>query len=387
MSATPIPRTLNMSLLGARDISYINTPPQDRYSVHTEIVPFEEKFITEAVLREIDRDGQIFFVHNRVQSIESMANYLRRILPNVTFGVAHGQLPEKMLERVMHDFHEKKFQVLVSTMIIENGLDIPTVNTIIINRADTFGLSQLYQLRGRVGRSNRRAFAYLLIPPKAALSTTARQRLKTIEEFVGLGSGFNIAMRDLEIRGAGNILGTDQSGFISAIGFDMYMDLLRETIAELRGHIIERPPEVEVHIEKDAFIPESYIPDPTERVVFYRRLSETLTADDVQSIEDEASDRFGRLPEPVRTLFDSSFIRHYAATIKASDVWIRGDHATVFVPDGIETTREYIEKMVTRSTARLRFSFSEGMKIEFDCPDDGSGSIGAAKKVLQSMCV
>ena len=340
MSATPIPRTLNMSLLGARDISYINTPPRDRYSVHTEIVPFDEKFITEAILREIDRDGQVFFVHNRVKSIYSMENYLRKLLPNVTFGVGHGQLPERELEKVMHDFHHRKFQVLIATMIIENGLDIPSVNTILINRADTFGLSHLYQLRGRVGRSDRRAFAYLLIPPKATLSKVAHHRLRTIEEFADLGSGFNIAMRDLEIRGAGNILGTEQTGFISSLGFDMYMELLKETIAELKGEKIEKPPEVEIRTSHDLFLPDTYIPVPEDRVLFYRRLADSVNSGQVSEIEDELSDRYGRLPDPARNLVDAAYIRHYADSMGASDV-IVGDNGLVeiMVPEAIEVTR------------------------------------------------
>ncbi len=386
MSATPIPRTLNMSLLGARDISYINTPPLDRYSVHTEIVPFEEKYIIDAIMMEIDREGQVFFVHNRVKTIESMAAYLRRLLPNVTFEVAHGQLPERELENVMRSFNHNGFQVLVSSMIIENGLDIPTVNTIIINRADTFGLSQLYQLRGRVGRSNRRAFAYLMIPPKTALSKTARQRLQTIEEFAGLGNGFKIAMRDIEIRGAGNILGIEQSGNIAAIGFDLYMDLLRETIAELKGQKIEKPPEVEIHIQKDAYIADDYISDATERVLFYRRLSETLTANEVKAIEEELVDRFGRPDVPVRNLLDTAYIRHYAAILGASDVSLTDSAVSIYIPEGIDLNRQKIEKMVKNSPVRLKFSLHEGMKIDFSHPPESEGQITGAKKVLQAMC-
>ncbi|HDY88008.1 MAG TPA: transcription-repair coupling factor, partial [bacterium] len=333
MSATPIPRTLNMSLLGARDISFINTPPPDRYSVHSEVVPFEEKYVTEAILREIDRDGQVFFVHNRVRSIESMASYLRKLIPGVTFCVVHGQLPEKELETRMRDFYHRKYQVLVTTMIIESGLDIPTVNTILINRADTFGLSQLYQLRGRVGRSNIRAYAYLLVPPKMTLTKTARQRLRTIEEFSELGSGFNIAMRDLEFRGAGNILGTEQSGYIAAVGFDLYTDLLHETIAELKGEKVSKPPEVEIHTKRDSYFPEKYIPDAQERVLFYRRLSETVSPDEVKAIEEELTDRFGRFEEPVSNLIETAYLRHYAALIGASEVSINTDKVGIFIPD------------------------------------------------------
>jgi len=386
MSATPIPRTLNMSLLGARDISYINTPPRDRYSVHTEILPFEEKYVVDAIMREIDRDGQVYFVHNRVQSIESMKAYLQRLMPSVSFGVAHGQLPEKELEKVMREYHERKFQVLVCTMIIENGLDIPSVNTIVINRADTFGLAQLYQLRGRVGRSNRRAFAYLMIPPKASLTKVARQRLRTIEEFVALGSGFNVAMRDMEIRGAGNILGTDQSGFIAAVGFDMYMELLRETIAELKGQKIEKPPDVEVHIANDAFIPDDYVPDPAERVLLYRRLSETLHIGDVTSIEEEIVDRYGRMREPVVNLLDAAYIKHYSASLHAVEVVIRDGTAELYIPGGIEMTRDHVENMVRKSPVKLNFSFQDGMRLHFRFHGDSRGPLTGAKKVLQAMC-
>ena len=383
MSATPIPRTLNMSLLGARDISFINTPPRDRYSVHTEIIPFEEKYIAEAITREIDREGQVFFVHNRVQSIQSMAAYLRTLLPNVTFGVAHGQLREKELETIMHDFHHKKFQVLVSSMIIENGLDIPSVNTILINRADTFGLAQLYQLRGRVGRSNRRAYAYLLVPPGIPLSAVARKRLKIIEEFADLGSGFRIAMRDMEIRGVGNILGTEQSGFLSAMGFDMYNELLHETIAELKGERIERPPDVELNVKVDAYFPESYIPDAGERVLFYRRLSETVSVDEVRGIEEELTDRFRRPVGPAANLLDSTYIRHYAALAGVSEVSYSEGETDMCIPETIGVTRSMVERMVAKSPVKLNFSFSEGMKISFRVSGKSARPLDEIKKVLQ----
>ncbi|MFC1541897.1 transcription-repair coupling factor, partial [Candidatus Latescibacterota bacterium] len=385
MSATPIPRTLNMSLLGARDISFINTPPIDRLSVHTEVLPFDEKYIIEAIMREIDRDGQVFFVHNRVRSIERMASYLRNLLPNVTFGVAHGQLKEKDLEKIMYDFYHKKFQVLVSTMIIENGLDIPNVNTIIINRADTFGLSQLYQLRGRVGRSSKKAYAYLLVPPKVPLSKIARKRLRTIEEFAEIGSGFHIAMRDLELRGAGNILGTQQSGFIASVGFDLYCELLQETIAELKGEKVEKPPEVEVHVKIDSYFPDTYIPVAKERVLFYRRLAETITYDDVGEIESELIDRYGRPDEAVKNLLDTSYIRHYAALIDASDVYCNKDETSIYIPEGIDVSRDKIEKIVKKSPVRLHFSFSDGMIIKFNPPTGLSGNLSGVKKVLQAI--
>jgi transcription-repair coupling factor (superfamily II helicase) len=385
MSATPIPRTLNMSLLGARDISFINTPPRDRYAVHTEVRPFEERSIAEAVMREIDRDGQVFFVHNRVQSITSMTGYLRSILPTVSFGVAHGQLPEKELEKVMRDFHHGKFQALVTTMIIENGLDIPAVNTIIINRADTFGLAQLYQLRGRVGRSNRRAYAFLLVPPKIPLSRIASQRLRIIEEFAELGSGFKIAMRDLEIRGAGNILGTEQSGFIAAVGFDLYNELLHETIAELRGEKMERPPDVEMNFKTDTFLPEEYIADAGERVLFYRRLSETVSAEEVKSIEEEITDRFGRPSGPAANLVDSVYIRHYAAAAGASEISFAEGEAVLHLPETADVTRTTVEHMVKKSPVKLRFSFQKGMHIAFSAPGREDRPLEAVKKILQAI--
>lgn len=385
MSATPIPRSLNMSLMGARDISFINTPPRDRYSVHTEIMPFNEKYILEAVMREIDREGQVFFVHNRVQSIDSMAAYLRSIMPNVSFCIAHGQLPEKELERIMRDFHHGKFQVLVSTMIIENGLDIPTVNTIIINRADMFGLSQLYQLRGRVGRSNRRAFAYLLVPPKVQLNRIASTRLKIIEEFADLGSGFKIAMRDLEIRGAGNILGTEQSGFISSVGFDLYNELLHETIAELKGEKIERPPEVEMHFKVDTYLPEEYVPDASERVLFYRRLSEALNTVEVGAIEEEMIDRFGLPSGPAANLLDSIYIRHFAARAGIAEVTVSENSAILFIPETVEVTRAVVEKMVQKSPVKLNFSFQKGMQVSFMSVEERTRPLEGVKKVLQAL--
>ncbi len=383
MSATPIPRTLNMSLLGARDISFINTPPIDRLSVHTEVLPFEEKYIVDMIMKEVDRDGQVFFVHNRVKSIQRMADYLRRLMPSVSFRAAHGQIHERDLETIMHDFYHKKFQVLVSTMIIENGLDIPNVNTIIINRADTFGLSQLYQLRGRVGRSSRKAYAYLLVPPKVPLTQVARKRLRSIEEFAEIGSGFNIAMRDLELRGAGNILGTQQTGFIASVGFDLYCELLQETIAELKGEKVEKPPEVEVHTKLDSFFPDTYIPDAKERVLFYRRLAETLTPGEVDILEKEITDRFGRPEESVRNLLDTAYIRHYASKIGASDIYYNPGESRVYIPEGIDISRDNIADMVKKSPVRLHFSFDKGMVITFAPPEDNKSELSGTKKVLQ----
>src|SRR5207253_2247650 len=235
MSATPIPRTLNMSLVGIRDMSIIETPQKDRLSIQTNVVKFDAQVIGRAVRNELARGGQVYFVHNRVESIFSIADLLRRLVPEARIVVGHGQMGEEELERSMLGFVERRFDVLLATTIVENGLDIPNANTIIINRADRYGLSQLYQLRGRVGRSDRPAYAYLLIPPQESLSPVARKRLAAIKEFSDLGSGFRVAALDLEIRGAGNLLGGEQSGHIDAVGFEMYMKLLEETVRELKG--------------------------------------------------------------------------------------------------------------------------------------------------------
>ena len=239
MTATPIPRTLNLSLAGARDMSVIETPPRDRLPVHTEILELDEEVVTDAILREVDRGGQVFFVHNRVETIHNAALRLQKLVPQVRVAVAHGQMHERELERVMLEFLDRRWDVLVSTMIIESGIDMPSVNTLIVDRADTLGLAQLYQLRGRVGRSAHRAYAYLLVPSRRVLTEEAEKRLRVIEEFDELGVGFKIALKDMEIRGAGNLLGPEQHGFILGLGFDLYVKLLEEAVAELKGAAAE----------------------------------------------------------------------------------------------------------------------------------------------------
>ena len=273
MTATPIPRTLNMSLVGIRDMSVIETPPRDRLAIQTQVVKFDTEVIARAIRTELERGGQVYFVHNRVESIYSMANLVDRLVPDAKIAVGHGQMGEDELEKVMVDFVAHKFDVLVATTIVENGLDIPNANTIIINRADRYGLAQLYQLRGRVGRSDRRAYAYLLIPAEQTLSPVARRRLAAIREFSDLGSGFRIAALDLEIRGAGNLLGGQQSGQIEAVGFDMYTKLLEETIRELKGEDLEDERRATVNLRLDLRIDETYVPDMNQRLMVYRRLA------------------------------------------------------------------------------------------------------------------
>ena len=273
MTATPIPRTLNMSLVGIRDMSIIETPPKDRLAIQTNVVRFDQPLIARVVRTELARGGQIYFVHNRVESIYSIGNLLTRLVPEARVVVGHGQMGDEELERAMVDFVARKFDILLATTIVENGLDIPNVNTIIINRADRYGLSQLYQLRGRVGRSDRPAYAYLLIPPGDTLSSVARKRLAAIREFSDLGSGFRVAALDLEIRGAGNLLGGEQSGHIEAIGFEMYMKLLEQTVRELKGEEIEDETRATVNLNVDLRIDEEYVPEQAQRLALYRRVA------------------------------------------------------------------------------------------------------------------
>jgi transcription-repair coupling factor (superfamily II helicase) len=315
MTATPIPRTLNMSLAGIRDMSIIETPPKDRLSIQTNVVKFDQAVISRAIRTELERGGQIYFVHNRVESIYSLGNLITRLVPEARIGIAHGQMSEDALERVMVDFVAHQYDVLLATTIIENGLDIPNANTIIINRADRYGLSQLYQLRGRVGRSDRRAYAYLLIPPEESLSPIAKKRLAAIREFSDLGSGFRVAALDLEIRGAGNLLGGEQSGHIEAVGFDMYMKLLEQTIKELKGEEIEDEVRANVNLRVDLRIEETYIPDMNQRLTVYRRMAAVRSEDELAKLMDEVRDRYGTPPDSVMNLAEYASIRVLADLI------------------------------------------------------------------------
>ena len=312
LTATPIPRTLNLSLAGARDMSVIETPPQNRLPVHTEVLEFDPEVTTEAILREIDRGGQVFFVHNRVETIYNTATMVQQLVPQVSVGVAHGQMGERELENVMMEFSEGRLDVLVATMIIESGLDIPTVNTLVVDRADTLGLAQLYQLRGRVGRSNQRAYAYLMVPSRRVLTEDANKRLRVIEEFDELGVGFKVALKDMEIRGAGNLLGPEQSGHIMGLGFDLYVKLLEEAVAELKnekGDVGALRPEPRLLTDWSAYLPDDYVPDEHEKLALYRRLAE---AKDEASIDDftlELMDRFGQLPPAAVALVELRRVR------------------------------------------------------------------------------
>jgi transcription-repair coupling factor (superfamily II helicase) len=309
MSATPIPRTLNMSLVGIRDMSIIETPPKDRLSIQTNVVKFDPQVIGRAIRNELARAGQVYFVHNRVESIFSIGSLIQRLVPEARVVVGHGQMEEDTLERAMLDFVARKFDVLLATTIVENGLDIPNANTIIINRADRYGLSQLYQLRGRVGRSDRPAYAFLLIPPEDNLLPIAKKRLAAIKEFSDLGSGFRVAALDLEIRGAGNLLGGEQSGQIDTVGFELYMKLLEQTVRELKGEELEDDVRATVNLRVDLRIDASYIADMNQRLMLYKKFAAARRDDEIDRALDEAADRYGPLPDSVLNLADYARIR------------------------------------------------------------------------------
>lgn len=315
MSATPIPRTLHMAMLGIRDMSVIETPPKDRLSIHTVVAHFDPELIRAAIDQEISRGGQVYFVHNRVNSIFSRAALIQQLMPNARIGVGHGQMGEAELERVLLGFMRHEYDVFVSTTIVENGLDIPLANTIIIENAERHGLSELYQLRGRVGRSNRRAYAYLLVPPDTELSEISRKRLAALREFSDLGAGFKIAALDLELRGAGDLLGGEQHGHIAAVGFDMYLRLLEETVQELKGE--EAPLEIHssLNLGLDLRIPSEYIADENQRLRAYKRIADARDAEQAEKLRAELSDRYGPPPESVETLVEFALLKAHAGRL------------------------------------------------------------------------
>jgi transcription-repair coupling factor (superfamily II helicase) len=316
LTATPIPRTLEMAMSGIRDMSIVDTPPENRHPVMTYVGEYEEEVVTSAIRRELLRDGQVFFVHHRVDTIEHVARRLSELVPEARIGVAHGQMDERRLEQTMLDFGDAKTNVLVCTTIIESGLDIPTVNTMVVERADLLGLSQMYQLRGRVGRAHERAYAYLFFPPERALTEQALERLKTIAENTGLGSGFRIAMRDLEIRGAGNLLGAEQHGHISEVGFDLYVKLVASAVDELKGLPWHEEAEVRIDLPLEAYIPRTYVADENLRLEAYRRIAAARTREDIAEVRAELEDRYGApVPDPIEALFEIAALRRLMISI------------------------------------------------------------------------
>ena len=312
LTATPIPRTLHMSLVGARDLSVINTPPENRFPIETYVIEYSADVVRESILREMERHGQIFYVHNRIDSIASVAMGIQNLVPEARIAVAHGQMPERQLEDIMMDFIAYRYDILVCTTIIESGLDIPNVNTILINRADALGLAQLYQLRGRVGRAQRRAYGYLFYPKGRAITEGAQKRLRVIEEFSDLGAGFKIALRDLEIRGTGNILGPEQHGHISAVGYDLYCKLLDEAIRELKGEEIVEDIDTRINLPVEAYFPDDYVPDGRQKVALYKRIAALTDDEERMDLETELQDRYGPIPAPVKRILEMVELKRIA---------------------------------------------------------------------------
>ena len=348
LTATPIPRTLNMSLVGIRDMSTIETPPKDRLSIQTHVVKFDAEVIRHAVRHELERGGQVYVVHNRVESIYSLANLVTRLVPEARVAVGHGQMGEEQLEQTMLDFVAHKYDVLVATTIVENGLDIPNANTIVINRADRYGLAQLYQLRGRVGRSDRPAYAFLLIPPEDSLSAVAKKRLAAIREFSDLGSGFRVAALDLEIRGAGNLLGGEQSGHMDSVGFEMYMKLLEDTVRELKGEDIDDDVRATVNLRVDLKIDETYVPDMNQRLMVYRRIASARSEDEVDKVVAEVRDRYGPIPPSILNLADYGRIRVMADRLGIEAVDREGDRVVFRFRPQTTVTPESLVGLVQR---------------------------------------
>jgi transcription-repair coupling factor (superfamily II helicase) len=330
MSATPIPRTLEMAVTGIREMSTIQTPPEERHPVLTFVGAYEEKQIAAAVRRELLREGQVFYIHNRVESINRAASRLRELVPEARVAVAHGQMNEHTLERLIVDFWNREFDVLVCTTIVESGIDIANANTLIVERADAFGLAQLHQLRGRVGRGRERAYSYFLYPPEKPLTETAHERLATIAQHTDLGAGMYVAMKDLEIRGAGNLLGGEQSGHIEGVGFDLYVRMVGEAVNEFRalaeGRTEPEPADVRVDLPIDAHIPHDWVPDERLRLEAYKRIASITDPSGVTEVHDELVDRYGQLPPPVGNLLAVALFRAHARTAGLTEIAMQGNY-------------------------------------------------------------
>jgi transcription-repair coupling factor (superfamily II helicase) len=355
LTATPIPRTLQMAMASVRDLSIIDTPPAGRLSIRTQVVRSSDKLIREAILRELGRGGQVYFVHNRVETMERTGAWLQQIVPEARIVMAHGQMNAKPLEAVMLKFFHREADVLVASAIIQSGIDVPSANTIIVNRADTFGLAQLYQLRGRVGRSGDQAYAYFLVPDEGRLTDDAQKRLTAIQQFTELGSGFRIAAADLEIRGAGNLLGKQQSGHIAAIGLDLYMQMVEQAVQRLKGQVVEEEPDPTLRLNVSAFIPEDYVADPHQRLSLYKRLSSSTQVGDLALLHGEIQDRFGPPPEPVERLLEVMQVRLQAKVLRLSSIELKTGSVVVTLDANSKVAQTAIQHLMDRYKSRIRF--------------------------------
>jgi len=372
MSATPIPRTLHFSLAGLRDMSVIETPPLDRLPVRTYVLEDNQELSRQAILQELKRGGQVFFVHNRVKDIHKVAEHLRSLVPEARVAVAHGQMEKDELEQVMVEFLGRMHDVLVATTIIESGLDMPNVNTIIINHAEDFGLSQLYQLRGRVGRSERQAYAYLFYPKGRSIPEVAEKRLVAIEEFTDLGAGFKVAMRDLEIRGAGNILGAQQHGQVAAVGFDLYCHMLNEAVQHLKGEEVKEERNPVLQLDLDAYLPEDYVGDPRMKLDLYKRLSQLEDEEELKAVEEEVRDRFGEPPSPARWLFEVVRIRLGAKKLGFSEVTQKGNQIILRFYADFQPGPDFVPRILGAFSGQVRFLAGPPPGLVFTAPEGNS---------------
>lgn len=386
LSATPIPRTLHMSLTGARDISVIETPPEERYPIQTYVVEQNDQLVRDAILREVNREGQVYYVYNRVDSIDAMARYISELVPECKVGIIHGQMTERQLEKEMISFMNREYDILVCTTIIETGIDIPNVNTMIIHDSDKMGLSQLYQLRGRVGRSNRIAYAYFMYTKDKVLTEVAEKRLKALKDFTELGSGFKIAMRDLEIRGAGNMMGSAQHGHMAAIGYDLYCRMLEDTIKIVKGEIEKEPIETTVDIKVDAYIPGTYIEDEIQKIEVYKKIAAIDGLDDYMDIKSELEDRYSEIPEPVYNLMDIAYIKGRAKQLSIEEVKEMPKEIRFIFADGTSNINNIYKNLLENYKDKVFLMFGEKPYFAIRLSEiKKEGMLGLFKEMLENL--
>jgi transcription-repair coupling factor (superfamily II helicase) len=385
LTATPIPRTLHMALSGIRDLSVIDTPPPGRLDIATQIVHHDPELLAAAIRTELDRDGQVFFLHNRVDDIDTVAETLATLVPEARIGIAHGQMREHQLEAAMLSFMHRKYDLLLCTTIIESGLDLPNVNTLIVNQADRFGLAQLYQIRGRIGRSSRKAFAYFVVPPLETMTGDARSRLAVLAKFSAVGSGFRVAEMDLELRGAGDLLGADQAGHIAGVGFDMYIHLLQEAVERLRA-VEERPERTEctVEIPVAASIPESYIEDRHARLVAYRRIATADSLPGLEALRHELKDRFGPVPALTVRLFSVAELRLRGQALGLSKIECTGTQVRIHVAACPDAVLQKLVHLIARQPLRLSAAGDRILAADFSHEPE-TDPVSRTRRVLALM--
>jgi len=377
LSATPIPRTLHMSMVGIRDMSLLQSPPEERYPVQTYVVEYSDGLVRDAILRELSRGGQVYVLYNRVQSIEVMHTRLKKLVPEARIAIGHGQMREHALEDVMLDFYEGKYDVLLCTTIIEAGLDVPRANTLIVCDADRFGLSQLYQLRGRVGRSNRLAYAYLTVSPNRVLTETADKRLAAIREFTEFGSGFRVAMRDLEIRGTGNLLGSEQSGHMASVGYDLYVKMIEETVRELRGDVQKGDITTKVELHVDAFLPQDYVSSDLVRVEMYKKIASIYDEASRDDLMEELIDRFGDPTRPVINLVDIAHLKGLCSRIGIDLVTSKPGGLVMRFSQSADLKPEYLISALHGHERNIRLAAGSSTQLIY--------SIGLSKKTDEEL--